>query len=542
MDYYVSDTLYFYTMNTTFISRKNLNAFSSFSTAFGEDQTPFSDFLQRPFGTLNDLTAQANEKKNLYPESNRSVLVEVLMDQLGKSLSDSQLRNLELLREPTTFTITTGHQLTLFGGPLFLLYKVLHAAKLTEQFNAFQDEFKAVPVFWLASEDHDFEEVQSARLFGKKLLWESEQNGPVGRFGLHDYSEVLNELKQFFTGKEEAEIMRLLENLPSDRYAAHYQEWMSRLFAAFGVLVIQPDDARLKRLFLPVIQRELTEQPSFEAVQQSNNVLEKAGWKPQAQARACNLFLLNDSGRHRIDPVTSGYSVDGTVYAAEQLLQLSKEHPEAFSPNVILRPVYQETILPNLVYIGGGGEMAYWLQLKGVFAAHDTLFPLLQQRNSFLLVDEATEKKRAKTGWELLRFFEPKESLRKEWLQEHDGDQLNLDKVQEAFAALRLEMIHKAKEIDVSLESYAEAETVRLSKQLEAYEQRLVKQVKQQHEQSLKAIDAVCDRFMPGNELQERELHWLNFAASGNYSPLLEAIYEATDPFCGSLIVLYLKN
>lgn len=536
------DYQYFCSMNTTIISRKKLNAFSSFSTAFGEDQTLFSDFLQRPFGSLNDLVIQANEKKSRYPDANRAVLIDVLTEQIGTSLSESQRQNLELLREPTTFTITTGHQLTLFGGPLFLLYKVLHAAKLAAEFNAIQQEHKAVPVFWLASEDHDFEEIQSTKLFGKTLTWESAQSGPVGRFHLEDYSIVFDELKQLFSGKEDAELNRLLHDLPADLYAEHYQLWMSRLFAAFGVLVIQPDEARLKRLFLPVIQRELIDQPSMEAVQQSNNALEKAGWKPQAHARACNLFLLNESGRHRIDPVTSGYSANGTIYSQEQLLQLSEEHPEAFSPNVILRPVYQETILPNLVYIGGGGEMAYWLQLKGVFAAHNTLFPLLQQRNSFMLVDEATEKKRAKTGWELLRFFESRESLRKDWLQEHDAEQLNLEKVKEAFATLRMEMIQKAKEVDVSLESYAEAETVRLSKQLESYEQRLVKQVKQQHEQLLKAIDAVCERLMPGNELQERELHWLNFAASGNYSPLLDAIYEATDPFCGGLIVLYLKN
>lgn len=529
-------------MNRTIISRKKLNAFSSFSTAFGEDQTQFSDFLQRPLVSLNDLSAQAEEKIRQYPSEHRKVLVEVFTDQLGDVLSESQRANLELLNEASTFTVTTGHQLTLFGGPLFLLYKVLHAVKLTQDFNAHQSNFKAVPVFWLASEDHDFEEVRSTRLFNRTLSWESEQYGPVGRFALDDYQSVFNELKELFAGKEAAELNQLLADLPKAVYATHYQQWMTRLFAAFGVLVIQPDDARLKRLFLPVIQREIIEQPSEEQVRNMNAQLEKAGWKPQAQARACNLFLLNETGRHRIDPVAAGYSIDGTIYAQTDLLARTEEHPEAFSPNVILRPVYQETILPNLVYIGGGGELAYWIQLKGVFQAHQTLFPLIQQRNSFLLVDEATEKKRQRIGWEPERFLESKEQLRKEWLLENDSEQLNLDKVKEAFATLRMEMIGKAKEIDVSLESYAEAETVRLSKQLEAYEQRLVKQVKQQHEQSLKAIDAVCDRFMPNNALQERELHWLNFAATGNYTPLLETIYAGVDPFCGGLIVLDLKN
>jgi uncharacterized protein YllA (UPF0747 family) len=233
------------------------------------------------------------------------------------------------------------------------------------------------------------------------LSWESEQVGSVGRFQLQDYQAVFRELQALFSGKDGAELNELLAELPQDTYAVHYQQWMMRLFAAFGVLVIQPDDARLKQLFLPVIEREIREQPSVEQVQLTNVELEKNGWKPQAQARSCNLFLLNDSGRHRLDPVAAGYSIDGTIYSQAALLELCRKHPEYFSPNVILRPVYQETILPNLLYIGGGGEMAYWLQLKGVFQVHQTVFPLLQQRNSLLLVDESTEKKRLKIGWEL---------------------------------------------------------------------------------------------------------------------------------------------
>jgi bacillithiol synthase len=527
---------------TTTISREALSSFSTFSSAFGQDQTPFSAFIQQPFGSVEDLTAQAKRKLPTYSSASRKVLTDTIARQLENTLSGAQLRNLELLREETTTTITTGHQLTLFGGPLFLLYKVLHVVKLAQIFNDSQNEFKAVPVFWLASEDHDFEEIQSAQLFNKNLTWESEQKGPVGRFDMTNYDTVLDELKAFFTTKEACELLELVKNLPDSDYGTHYQQLMNRLFADFGVLVLQPDDHALKQLFIPVLQREISEQPSFSAVQETNALLQKAGWSPQAQARACNLFLLDATGRHRIDPSVNGFTVDGKTYSKEELLQLTEQHPESFSPNVILRPVYQETILPNLAYIGGGGEMAYWIQLKGVFEAHQVLYPLIQQRNSLLLVDGATAKRIEKIGWELPRFFEPKEQLRKAYLLEHDADQLNTEAIQAQFQTLRLSMITKAKEIDVSLESFAEAETVRMSKQLEVYEQRLLKQIKQQHEQALKAIDGVCDRFLPGNVLQERALHWLNFAPSGDYSGLLNAIEAAIDPFQSDLIVMELKN
>jgi bacillithiol biosynthesis cysteine-adding enzyme BshC len=528
-------------MTTTIISRKALKQFSAFSAAFGHDQTPFEQFLQRPFQSPADLTAQAKLKQSDYAPETRKVLVDTLRRQLGNDISEQQRQNLDLLADDATFTITTGHQLTLFGGPLFLLYKVLQAVRLSEQFNAAQGEFRAVPVFWLASEDHDVEEIRTAPLFGKTLTWETEQKGPVGRFSLDDYSDVFAELKAFFASKPESEILGLLEKLPADSYGEHFREFSSRLFRDFGVLVIQPDDCELKRLFVPVLKKEIAEQQSFAAVQTTNKELEKAGWTPQAQARACNLFLLN-GGRHRIDPSANGFTIDGTAYTQEALLQLVDEHPERFSPNVILRPVYQETILPNLVYIGGGGEMAYWIQLKRVFELNGVPYPLLQQRTSLQLIDGGTAKRIEKLGWEFERFFEPKEQLRKEYLLANDAGQLDFSAIQEHFQAFRLALIAKAKEVDVSLESFAEAEAVRMSKQLEALEQRFVKQVKQQHEQALKSIDAVCDRFVPGNVLQERHFHWLNFAASGDYTPLLRQIYEAIDPFQSDLIIVQLEN
>jgi bacillithiol synthase len=529
-------------MENKTIKRRDTQRFSAFSTAFSEDQSGFSSFLGRPFSTIEDLTAQAKDKSAAYPAENREILVSVLEEQSGGSLSESQRTNLDLLKNDTTFTITTGHQLTLFGGPMFMLYKVMHVVKLAEAFNTSQNEYRAVPVFWMASEDHDIDEIRSANLFNKTLTWNTEQEGAAGRLSHNGYSETLDELKAFFANHPDAEMLKVLEELPQESYGRWYREFISRLFADYGVLVIEPDNARLKRLFLPVIQREIAERPSLPAVEKANAALEAQGLKPQAYARACNLFLLDQTGRHRIDPGASGYLIAGEVYTTEKLLALSGESPESFSPNVILRPVYQETVLPNLAYVGGGGEMAYWVQLKGVFDAHRTLFPLLQQRNSLMLIDGGTAKRIEKTGWETERFFQPKEQLRNAFLKENDSEKLDLSEIRQLMAGLHDKLVEKAKSIDASLESFAEAESVRMEKQLDNYEQKLIKQVKQQHDQSLKNIDAVTDRLFPGNGLQERWFHWLQFAPDGNISPLFRAIYEATDPFEGGLIIAQLKN
>lgn len=530
-------------MSHTTIARDKIKQFSSFSHAFG-NQSTFEQFLTAPMSSIMDLHHQALKKKEAYSSETRKNLVQVWSQQIGSFASESQLSNLKLLENEDTFTITTGHQLTLFAGPLYLIYKVLHVVRLSEEFNRSQTQFKAVPVFWMASEDHDFEEVKSTHLFNQKLTWESPQTGPVGRFKMTDFDEVRAQFSAFFEGKE-TEINELLAISEKADYASYLQEFLSKLFSEFGVLVLEPDHRDLKREFVPVILREISSDSAplaHHAVLNTNKLIEATGFKPQAQARDCNLFYLKAGERLRIEPVENGLAIDGQIYSLEELSKLVAEEPENFSPNVILRPVYQETILPNLVYVGGGGEMAYWIQLKAVFYVHHTLFPLIQQRVSIQLVDGALKKRMDKLNWSDERYFESKDDLKKLFLKENEGDDLDLSVLYSEFQTLRSTMIEKAKSIEATLESFAEAETVRMKKQLESFEQRLVKQLKQRHEQVLQSIDFISERIIPENTLQERYFHWLQFAPSGGYQELLNRIHQEIDPFEAELIVIDLTK
>ena len=532
--------VYICSMSHTTIARDKIRQFSSFSQAFGKQQ-PFGQFLTAPLTSVSDILAQAQKKKEVYSSETRRNLVQVWSQQIGSYASESQVENLMLLEDENTFTITTGHQLTLFAGPLYLVYKVLHVVRLAEEFNKSQNAFKAVPVFWMASEDHDFDEVKATHLFNQKLSWESNQTGPVGRFNMDDFREVKSQFSAFFDGKE-TEINELIAIAEKPDYASYLQEFISKLFADFGVLVLQPDNRELKRAFIPVVLREISSNVANHAVQNTNKLVESAGYKPQAHSRDCNLFYLKAGERLRIEPMENGLAIDGTVYSQEELGKLVEKEPENFSPNVILRPVYQETILPNLVYVGGGGEMAYWIQLKGVFHVHHTLFPLIQQRVSLQLIDGAMKKRMDKLNWPDERYFDAREDLKKLFLKENEGDDLDLSVLYAEFEALRGTMIEKAKSIEATLESFAEAETVRMKKQLESFEQRLVKQLKQRHEQVLQSIDFVSERVIPENSLQERYFHWLQFAPSGAYKELLKQIHGEIDPFEAGLIVVDLTK
>lgn len=243
----------FVAMSHSIISRDQIKQFSPFSKAFRK-QDAFSEFLTKPFNSFSDILDQSKVKQIYYSKQTREELVQTWMKQIESYASESQKTNLKNLSLESTFTITTGHQLTLFGGPMYLIYKVLHVVKLAEEFNSVQTDYKAVPVFWMASEDHDFDEVKSTHLFNQKISWESNQSGPVGRFNMADFAEVHKVFADFFKDKE-TEIKDLLSISIKQNYAAYLQEFLSKLFADFGVLVLNPDVRELKRLFAPVVLR-----------------------------------------------------------------------------------------------------------------------------------------------------------------------------------------------------------------------------------------------------------------------------------------------
>ncbi len=529
----VWNRLYFCKMRHFSVPRSELAQFSAFSAQF-HHQEQFSQWLNQPFVNIATLNNQLIQKKQQFPNQSRSILIEVLKEQTPQ-LSQLQEEHLNLLANENTFTITTGHQLTLFGGPIYMIFKILHVVKLARQFNQTNVEDKVVPIFWMASEDHDFEEIHSTQLFQREISWNQEGGGAVGRRSTEGLAASIQELAALFEGKE-TEIQDLLSLPIGESYAEYFQRFMNVLMADFGVLVLNPDDKRLKNLFVPVMERELLTECSLEAVQATNQELIKAGLKPQANAREINLFYLKNGERVRVESLNGKIVIDGEVLTIQEAVERVKREPEQFSPNVILRPVYQETILPNLVYVGGGGEMAYWLQLKRVFEAHNTLFPLLQQRFSGALVDEGTLKKMEKYKLNLSDFVNGKEGLRKRVLSDLAGDDLDVSGIEAAFQHLKEEIINKSKSIDVALESWAEAEMVRMRKQVEQMEQRFVKTLKQRNEQVLKVIDQTAERLYPNGGLQERFYHWLHFCPTGSYKTLFHAIFEELDPFDPNLV------
>ena len=361
------------------------------------DQKPNLQSLYNRFHNLENFESQIKEKKTNFANENRAVLVSVLEKQYAKiNASTTTLNNIKLLNNSNTFTITTGHQLNLFTGPLYFLYKIISTINLTKELKAKYPSQNFVPIYWMATEDHDFDEINYFNFKGKKFRWNKESSGPVGRLstdGLSDFFEVFS--RELGSGTNANEIKKFFQEayLNHSTLAEATRYLTNSLFGNYGLVILDADNQDLKRAFIPYIKEELLYQTSHKTVIETAEKLKN--YTIQVNPREINLFYIEDNLRERIVFEDGKYKVNTTKieFSETEILSLLENSPEKFSPNVIMRPLYQEVILPNLCYIGGGGEIAYWLELKSFFSAVKVTFPILLLRNSALIVTEKQMKK-----------------------------------------------------------------------------------------------------------------------------------------------------
>lgn len=447
--------------------------------------------------------------------TNRSVLVDVLKAQYGPlETSEATQANIEALLEPTTFTITTAHQPSLGTGPLYYIYKIVSAIHLSRLLDKTYPGHKFVPVFVTGGEDHDFEEVNHLRLFNKEVVWENTEKGSVGMMQTSSLTSVLEQLKSILGDRPTAqEIYATFEKAYTSHeiYSKATIDLVNQLFGSYGLVVLGMNHPDLKREFIPLMKQELFERPSQAFVHKATEELEAAGFSGQAHAREINLFYLRDQIRERIVFENNQYQVLNTDYqfSEEELRAEVEKHPEHFSPNVVLRPLYQELILPNLAYIGGGGEIAYWLERKEQFAHFKLNFPMLIRRNSVLWLDGGTQKKMKKLGLGIEDLFIETEALLKRFIKQNTDSELSLAEEKEQQKQLFEAIKYKAQEIDPTLVKAVAAEQSKQLNILNQLEGRLMRAEKQKHEVALNQIRSLKEKLFPKNGLQERHDNFL---------------------------------
>lgn len=485
------------------------------------------------FPNLPAFREQLAEKGKSFPRQNRDVLVSALTGQYKTLASDAVKKNIEALGDPKTFTVTTGHQLNLFTGPLYFIYKIITVINACKQLKTAYPDHTFVPVYWMASEDHDFDEIKYFRLYGKKYTWESDQQGAVGRFSTRDLAPLLKEIPGDITIFRDA-------YTKTQRLSDAVRYYVNTLFGKEGLVVIDADDRSLKTLFKEVIKQDLFENVTKALVDKTNTALETLGYKPQVHCREINFFYLDNNLRSRLERTGDRFKVVDTdlSFSEKEIAGLIEMEPEKFSPNVILRPLYQEMILPNLAYTGGPAEVTYWLQLKDVFDHFKTPFPMLMPRNFAMVIDQEVGRKFAKTGLELKDVFEEKNYLFNHWVLSHSQHNLTVGNERSQIYDLFLVLKERAEAIDKTLGPFVGAEGKRALNSLEKIEHKLLRAEKRLHSDRLRQIESVKDALFPNGNLQERTDNFLNFYQQD--TSFIQKLLDSLDPFDFQFNVLLL--
>ncbi len=499
------------------LTYKETNYFTPLISDYLDKKETLKPFYNR-FPNLDNFKAQMEEKQAFFKPEKRAVLVRELKLQYQKlEVSDAVLTNIESLSQENTFSVTTGHQLNLFTGPLYFLYKIVSAINLASELNEKYSEAHFVPVYWMATEDHDFEEINFFNLKGKKFQWNSHQAGAgkdaVGNLDTEGLTEVFELFSAEIGNSRNAE---RLKNLFKNAYLDHSNltdatfYLANELFKDYGLVILDADNQHLKREFLPYMERELTEHISYKTTGGLTENLKELGYGVQVNPREINLFYLANGLRERIIEQEGRYYVNTTQlsWSPQEILKELHKHPECFSPNVMLRPLYEEVILPNLCYIGGGGELAYWFELKEFFKAVQVPFPILLLRNSALIETDRQNQKRQKLDISQAELFLKQHELINRKVRKISNIDIDFSPQKEHLIQQFQQMYTLAEQTDRTFLNAVKAEEVKQLKGLDHLEKRLLKAQRRKLKDEVSRITALQNELFPNKSLQERQVNF----------------------------------
>jgi bacillithiol biosynthesis cysteine-adding enzyme BshC len=438
------------------------------------------------------------------------------------------------LRDQRSVAIVTGQQAALFGGPMFTLLKALTAIRLAEQVRT-EHGVPAVPIFWIEGEDHDWDEVKKCGVFDEGLNVcpvsigdpRGSQQIAVARVELDDSAQAaVAELERLLQKTEfSADLLRLLGAAyrPGVGMADAFGRWLETTLGARGLVLYDASDAAAKPLVAELFARELeTAGTTARLATEAGHRLQNRGYHAQAAAQpdTVALFYLN-SGREAIRRSTEGFVVGEQLEAAASLIEQARQHPERFSPNVLLRPLVQDTLFPTACYVAGPNELGYLGQLKGVYEAFGVPMPLIQQRATATVVDANTMKflTRHEFPFEALRAQD--EAALNELLQSQLPASVEAS-LQDAARALEDRIGGLAQEVaqvDTTLEGAARSTLTRMQDDLRKLHNKVIQAAKRKDDTLRRQYHHAQALAFPGGHPQEREVGFVSFL--NKYGPSL---------------------
>jgi bacillithiol synthase len=473
-----------------------------------------------------------------HSQDSRRVLVDVVRKQYT-NLNPSTLveLNLKKLEGQSSVTITTGHQLCLLTGPMFSILKIASVIHICEKLNELNSGISHVPIFWMASEDHDLEEINHVYAKNQKLEWETPLAGISGRLAVEGIPEVLRSAEEQFHQELQAlPLWSIVKTCYAKGTLADATRCLvNELFGHRGLIILDADNPDLKSLFVKQMKQDI-EGEFLEPLTSTTHYIHEHGFKTQVNPRECNLFYLKGNQRLRIDKTETGFkTVDGTSQWNKHEISAEVDaHPERFSPNVVLRPLYQETILPNIGYVGGPGEIAYWLQLKRVFDHAQVPFPQLIHRSSALFITHPMKRKLEKLQLEPTHLFSDSHEMESRLVM---GEFPDWQEDKDALETAYMNIIGHLQTVDEGLAKSATAEWAKAQNGLVNLEKKTIKALKNANEIKINQWRAAKELAFPGGSPQERRVNIFDLIPEFG-EPFVDNLVDALDPLAQKYFII----
>ena len=528
----------------------------------------FLDYLRDPIALRRfypevvrnhfDLPARA-ERVLHAQQTNRSELCDAL-ERLNRNwrANERTLSNINLLREADCLAVVSGQQAGLFGGPLYTIYKALSAVKLGECLS--QRGMKAVPVFWIATEDHDFEEVATAEFINRdcaldrvKVPLDIHKDGlPVGRVTLDDTitEPADNLLKALPQTEFSDELERLLREAyePHQKYGDAFARLMTALMDRYGLVLLDPLDAQLKRLAAPLYSEAAHRAHEIAtALLNRSRELEQAGYHAQVSAteNSFPLFLRDENGaRHALTRTVAGKyqtKADGDEHSAEELAAWALREPERFSPNVTLRSVVQDFLLPTVAYYGGSSEIAYFAQTAEVYRVLNRPVTPILHRASMTMVEKHTWRTLERYNIGLIDFFAGPDHVISRVVAEHLAKETSaaFDHTTSTFNGELDALQAKLRHVDLTLADALEKGRRKINYQIDGLRTRFQRAQVARDEAVHRQLMHAFDLLYPEKTLQERRINITSLLARhGRY--VVDWIFDAIDLGSNDHHIVYL--
>ncbi len=529
----------------------------SFILDYLDHRDHLNRILPHHFGEAGDFVRQAeNLAGRAYP---RESVATVLREQnMRYGAGEVTLAHIDQLRNPASLVVIGGQQPGLFGGPLYTLYKALSVIKLAQSASMHLQR-NVLPVFWVAADDHDFREVNHIYLpdqNGTPRRVEdardfTEQKLPLSQIRLpEDVEELIGRIRQWLPETEfSAAIFRdlLQAYQPGRSYPDAFAIWLLRLLGKYGLIVVNPADARLKRLAVPLFEREIREKsPVTRAVMKTTRLLEECGYRPQIhlQENILNLFY-HTPGRETLVLTDSGVAVKNLQkkFSENELLQLLREHPERFSPNVALRPLFQDTLFPTLATVLGPSELSYFAQLAGAYRVMDIPMPIAFPRTTLTLIEPRAERIMRKYDLSPLDIFHAGDRLIEKLVKREIPDSLfsTIETGKEMVEAVWQKIVEELTRFDANLGKPAEIARGKSLQQFDFIQKKVVQSAKKKDEILRLQAQRLLELLYPLSKPQERVHNLLPYFV--RFGPaLLDALFSHMDIFNPRHQVVFLAS